>query len=274
MNKKLRFDDLEKVTELCCGRNEHQAAALYSDDKNMLRQLQGEPLEYLDLINMDVAANIVSGVSEKAFAIVHMANPIYVCYAKPYLKHLDKIDLSNTTIASNVELRNGTIQHCLDSGNMPDCIVAPGFEDYAKRLAKGLPQLKLVTVNVRQLPFMDLKMTRWGVVAQEEDNLPETLTGDKRLAWAIIKHARSYATVFIKDGETVVIKHSLHKPTDVFTGIDKPHDCIVATDYPFKNSNEALSLSYEQKQLLFPGMYFEGKKLANFTFMKFGHLRI
>lgn len=273
MNRKLRFD-LEKIIELRCGRNEHQAAALYSEDEDMLRQRQGDSLEYCDLINMDVAANIVSDVLEKAFAIVHMANPIYVCYNKPYLKHLDKIDLTHTVIASNAEFRSGTIQHCIDSGNMPSCIVAPTFESYALDLAKTLPQLKLVTVNVKQLPFVDLKMTRWGVIAQEEDNLSETLAGDKRLAWAIIKYAKSYAIAFVKDGETVVIKHSLHKPTDIFAGIEKPHDCTVATDYPFKNSNETLSLIYGQKQLLFPGMYFEGKKPANFTFMRFGHLKI
>lgn len=277
MNSKLHFD-LERTVELRCGRNEHQAAALYSDDPEMFDQVQGDKIGYYDFISMDVAADIVSEMGgEQAFAVVHMSNPIYTCLtSKAFYKALEagRVDLRGTAVATNQELRSGFMTFCAENNVMPDCVLAPTFEEYGLRIVKKeLPELKMFTVNVKHLPFVELKMTRWGIVAQEADNLSEGIEDPQQLlAWATIKYARSYSVAFVKDNETVLIKHSLHSPADIDDDI--PRRCIVATDFAFENAEELQPLLSKQKKVICPGMYFEGDKPGHVMFTKFGHLKV
>ena len=291
MNKKLRMVH-EKAYELKCGANEHQAAALYADDDaDVPRHVWGPSLTYYDLLDMDVAANIVAEFKDTAFAIVEMANPVFIFLTdNPYraLAHSAiNIDLNGKCIASNNEVRNGIITYFIESGNVPESIIAPSFEDYALELVKkNLPDIKLYTTNVRLITWTNIKATRWGILCQEVDDMQEDFVKDERIALAAVKHASSYAIAWVKDGATLAIKHSIHSIEEGLVNANyydrnkkkelSLYDAIVATDIPFRNEQEAMPLLKHKKTIIFPGTYFEADKALHkrVKLTKFNHLRL
>jgi len=294
MNKKLNIS-YEKSFELKCGTNEHQAAALYAgDEMDIPRKVSGGNLTYNDLLDMDVAANIVAEFKEQAFAITEMANPVCaflsVNPARVLLESAsDKINLNGKCIATNMKMGNGIIRYFMESGNVPESVVAPSYDDYGLELAvKNLPKLKVYNTNVRQMAFTEMRVTRWGILWQEADNIPEKLNNDEKLAWAVVKHARSYAVVWVKNNTTVRIMHSLNSINDAISNnmsemiytnyknkMFKLYDAIVATDIPFKNEQAAMPLIQKHKKtIIFPGTLYGDEPTKKLKLMKFNHLRL
>jgi len=293
MNKKLTLN-YEKAFELKHGENEHQAAALYvENDTDAPRHRFGPKLNYHDIINMHVASNIVSEFGEEqTFAVAELGNPVaaFVCVKRDHvdtvqeLLETQNLSLTGKCLATNNEFRNGLITYFIETGNVPESIIAPTIEDYAMRLiTKDLPLLKVYTTNIRQPVFTDLTMTRWGVVEQTTSRIKEDLEFDDKLAWAVVKNANSFAVVIVKDSMTLAIAHSCHNVEEIFDGrtdTSKLYYSIVATDYPFKNSDEAILLSYKMKKVIFPGYMFEetegkrNKDEGELVLTKYNHFRI
>ena len=293
MNKKLTLN-YEKAFELKHGENEHQSAALYvENDSDAPRHRFGPKLNYHDIINMHVGSNVVNEFGEEqAFAITELGNPIaaFLCVKRVHadtlqeLRETQGLNLSGKCLATNKEFTNGLVTYFTESGDVPESIIAPKIEDYAMKLiTKSLPLLKVYTTNIRQPVFTDLTMTRWGIVEQTTDRIKENLELDDRLAWAVVKNANSFAVAIVRNGMTLAIAHSCHYVTEIFNGrtnTSKLYDSIVATDYPFKDSDEAVLLSYRMKKVIFPGSMFakteekRAKDEGELVLTKYNHLKI
>lgn len=267
MNKKLNID-LGRILTLKCGRNEHQAAALYGDGTEApLDQLQGAPPSFYDLVDMELAGNIVSHFGEQTFAITRMNTPVAVIQSKHHIDSIAKYDLKHCSIACNREIRNGIITKILETKNYPNCLVAPSFEEYAQDLAKGkrkfpgdsgvpLPEdTKIFRTSVQQRPFGEIVETRWGYLVSEADNLPVELEGDEKLAWITLRYTKSYAIVAVKDGETIYIKSDLRQLEDF--QLDDWKRYIVATDWPM-TSEADVEVFGKAKRVLFTDSFYEG----------------
>ena len=270
MNKRM-YINAEKSLEFICGVNEHQAAALYSDDHFDLRKVWGESPSVYDIYNADIGLNLTSEIAQRYTAFIVFGNPIFIA---PFEKFKPNLELKHGVVVTNGMITNGIIQYFIKEKNYPSAIIGTSCEDYALELVKKhIPQLKIFVSTVGFQPHENIFVTRWGYILQEADNLKESniIELDEKIAYAVIKYSRSYSYAIIRDGISIEIKYCL--PTMKNVKLDYP-DAVIATDYPFKHSEEFVN-SINAKTLIFPETYYEDVKISeNVKLLKFNHFRI
>lgn len=217
------------------GENPHQLAAFYRTGEKRFGvttavQVQGKTLSYNNINDTDAAYELVAEFDPKrtaAVAIIKHANPCGVAEAKTlkeaYLKALrcDPVSAFGGIVALNRPLDAEAAEEIVKI--FTEVIIAPDATDEAKAivaekknlrllLAGGLPKPGDMGLTVRTVAGGFLAQTRdFGTVddidlevktrrqptAQEER--------DMMFAFRVVKHVKSNAIVFVKDGATVGI---------------------------------------------------------------------
>jgi len=271
MNKIMKLQ-LNKKLDLKCGRNPHQAAALYTDVEydnfNLLTSCQ---LTYEDMLDMDVGAKFVSEFHEPVIALVHHAEVIYATY-KSLQDYLYNI-LPECALVYSTEAGEGFLT--MDEKKVfPRLVLAPSYSEYALRVVEK-NNLKAVRTSIRQPAYLEYYLTRFGHVIGEEDDLPEdiaeTFNKEERLAYAITKHNKSWSFVLIKEGAIYVdsfcfdLKELQRKYEHL---ID---DAIVATDKPLAPAESDIFMP--AKTAIFPGENIE-EAPRSFKLLRYTHTRL
>jgi len=219
---------LWQVQELRYGENPHQRAALYGLTPDAMplggRLLQGKPLSYNNLLDLDAAWRAVGDFSAPTVVIVKHNNPCGVASADTLAEAFslalagDPVSAFGSVIAANRPFDEATTQALGDL--FVEAIAAPSFTASARALLARRARcrlLEMATVGAGLAPApWELRSVRQGILLQEPDVLnkeewrvvsgrPPTVEERESLefAWRVVKHVRSNAIVLARGQATV-----------------------------------------------------------------------
>jgi len=221
-----------KLQDLRYGENPHQMAAFYKDGTQQhglagLQQLQGKELSFNNILDLNVAVDIVREFDAPAAVIIKHNNPCGIAQDKTldkaYLKayKCDSLSAFGGIIGFNRPVDAKTAAAVIKSGFM-ECIVAPGFSEEAKGLFAAKKNLRLLVLDIFAVDQerYDFKKVSGGLLLQDKDNRklkieelkvvtkikPTKAQIDAMIfGWKLIKHVKSNAIVLIKGTQTIGI---------------------------------------------------------------------
>jgi phosphoribosylaminoimidazolecarboxamide formyltransferase/IMP cyclohydrolase len=219
-----------KTFDLRYGENPHQRAALYVDPAAGGRglasapQLQGKELSFNNLVDLEAAWRLVREFDEPTTVIIKHTNPCGVgsapTLAESYQRALDVDPVSafGSVIAINRRMEAETAEAMCKL--FVEAVVAPGYEPAAlERLGekKNLRLLDMLMTSGEE-EGLQLKAIGGGLLVQSPDTLGarpqdwkcvterQPTESERRglvFAWRIVKHVKSNAIVYAREGVLV-----------------------------------------------------------------------
>jgi len=211
------------------GENPHQQAAFYVDGSSRpgvatADQVQGKELSFNNLNDTDAAFELVAEFDEPACAIIKHANPCGVALgadlAGAYVRALacDPVSAFGGIIAVNRPLDGPAAREIAKL--FAEVVIAPAVDDDARAVLAEKKNLRVLATGAMPdpaQPGMTLRTLAGGYLLQTRDGLVvgEELTvatrraptdaemADLGFAFAVCKHAKSNAIVYVKDRATV-----------------------------------------------------------------------
>ena len=223
---------LEKQQDLRYGENPHQKAMFFREPGNTYpnvtnaMQLQGKELSYNNIMDADLAFELVKEFKEPVVAIIKHAVPCGVAIGKDVLSAYKKAYEADTKspfggiVAMN---RECTKELAVELNKIfLEIVIAPSFEEGAlEEFAKKENLRVLETGGVEQEPGeVTYKKVSGGMLVQEinrgklekkdlkqvsKKKVTDKQIDDMIFAWKVIKFVKSNAIVLAKDGVTVGI---------------------------------------------------------------------
>lgn len=274
---------LYPVQKLRYGENPHQEAALYgyAPRSGPLggEQLQGKPLSYNNLLDLDTAWRAAISFADPTVCIVKHLSPCGIASAEtleeafqPALAS-DPVSAFGGVIAAN-HIFNENISASL--GDLfVECIIAPGFSREALELLAERKNLRLVTMpDVEPNTLPEIRSITGGVLEQSidlgdpqpiswhiaTDRQPtEEETEALKFAWKACQHVKSNAIVFAKGRATVGIGGGQPNRVDCVhiagnRAGENSRGAVIASDafFPFPDSIEA-AVEYGITAIVHPG---------------------
>lgn len=247
-NSDVKNYSLKKINELQFGENTHQHAAVYESPKMVdFEIVSGRELTYNDILNMNVAVNIISEFYDvNAVAFVKRGKPCGVALGRTaydaYTKAFDCDPLSSFygIIGFSKAVDFDSAKH-IDSMSV-SVVVAPDFDEKAFELLKANSEIKLVKLNTplsdyKKFVDEEVRITPFGTLIQEpnrselDKDLFKVVTVQKPtseqiedaiFAWKVAKHAKSNAAVIAKDFKTIAIAQG---QTTSFAAVELALNC-------------------------------------------------
>ncbi len=252
------------------GENPHQRAALYRDGSGSgiagAHQLQGKELSYNNLVDLDAAWDLAQEFDEPATAIIKHTNPCGVAVGssllEAYRKALvaDPISAFGGVIGVNREINGDTAEEM--SSLFVEAIAAPTFTKEAVSHFSAKKNLRLVVVQPAS-PTRVLKQISGGMLLQDADN-PELSVANLKVAtrrapteeelncmlfaWKVVKHVKSNAIVYARDGQTLGIGAGQMSRVDAarfgaMKAVLPLEGCVAASDafFPFADGLEVVA---------------------------------
>jgi len=260
---------LVQVQALRYGENPHQAAALYAPRPEMGplggRLLQGKPLSYNNLLDLDAAWRAVASFSEPTVVIVKHLSPCGIASAEsleaayPPALESDPVSAFGGVIAVNRPVTLPLVEAI--GKQFVEAIVAPAFDEAAQAwLADHKPSCRLVQIGEAEPPSWELRSvqggfllqvpdrgdpegTAWQVVTRRE---PTSVEWEAlRFAWKAVQHVKSNAIVLARGRATVGIGGGLPSRVDAVRlaaakAGDRAQGAVMASDafFPFPDGVE------------------------------------
>ncbi|MBN1634769.1 MAG: bifunctional phosphoribosylaminoimidazolecarboxamide formyltransferase/IMP cyclohydrolase [Ignavibacteria bacterium] len=266
------FIHLKETRHLRYGENPHQYALLYKENfDEIFKVLHGKEISYNNLLDIEAALSIINEFRYDlpATVIVKHGNPCGIAVRE------NLTDSYTTAFETDTESPFGGIiifNRNLDFKTsqevdklFTEIILAPEFEKDAFELLSKKKNRRLIEFRFFENKF-DLKRITGGYLYQKKDNIvfnekelkfvtvrkpDEAMLKDALFAFKVVKHTKSNAVVFVKDGRTLGIGGGQPSRVDstkiaimksVQFGLNLKGS-IVASDafFPFADSIEVLS---------------------------------
>ncbi|HVL51446.1 MAG TPA: bifunctional phosphoribosylaminoimidazolecarboxamide formyltransferase/IMP cyclohydrolase [Actinomycetota bacterium] len=217
------FLKLDREMEMRYGENPHQPGAFYASTPPTWRQLWGKQMSFTNLLDFDAAWRLVNEFDEPAVAIIKHTNPCGVAIGKSveeaYIRALEADERSafGGIVAANRPIDGFAAKRVTEI--FTEIIIAPGFSQQGLETLKAKKNLR---VMLTQKPFanpIEVKSAAEGFLLQRVDELRNDKREDMIVAgsyepaeedWldllfgmAVVKHVKSNAVVFAKNGQTV-----------------------------------------------------------------------
>ncbi len=257
------------------GENPHQAGAFYADPEDEgisladCQVLQGKALSYNNIADADAAFALVRDFEAPAVVIVKHANPCGVAtgagQAETYerARAADSVSAFGGIAAFNRPLTAATAK--LIAETFMEVIIAPGFEDAARKILSAKKNLRLLLApGVEPVSSgLEFKRVNGGLLVQERDahmldrasckvvteRAPtEAEWNDMLFAWTVAKHVKSNAIVFAKSGVTLGVgAGQMNRVNSTRIAAEHGGEAIkgsaVASDafFPFRDGVDALA---------------------------------
>ena len=219
-----------KTLDLRYGENPHQRAALYVDPAAggrglaSARQLHGKELSFNNLVDLEAAWRLVGEFGEPTTVIVKHTNPCGVgsaaTLAESYQRALDADPVSayGSVIALNRPVDAETAEAMRKL--FVEAVVAPGYEPAALERLGGKKNLRLLDMSMAsgEEEGLQLKAIGGGLLVQSPDTLgacpqdwkcvterqpTESEMRGLVFAWRVVKHVKSNAIVYAREGVLV-----------------------------------------------------------------------
>ncbi len=265
---------LTKTQSLRYGENPHQSAGLYSADPHAGplggRLLQGKPLSYNNLLDVDAAWRAAESYSDPTVVIVKHLCPCGVATADsaadafaPALAS-DPVSAFGGVIAVNRPVDAAFAEKIREAKLFTEAIVAPSFSAEAKAyFAEKKKNCRLIALgdNVQPEAGLEIRSIKGGVLIQDRDmGDPETATwtvvserqptdqeeASLRTAWAAVNHVKSNGIVFAQGNATVGIGGGMSSRIDAVElaakkSAERASGAAMASDafFPFADGIEA-----------------------------------
>ncbi|MGE5403098.1 MAG: bifunctional phosphoribosylaminoimidazolecarboxamide formyltransferase/IMP cyclohydrolase [Ignavibacteriales bacterium] len=207
------------VQNLRYGENPHQSAALFGDFHKYFEIVHGKEISYNNIIDMVAAVDLVYELEKDSCAIIKHTNPCGAASGESvldsYTKALscDPVSAFGGIVAFNSEVDAETASKLNDI--FLEIVCAPSFSEEAMSLLAKKKNRRIVKVlKSPSDETLDIKSVPGGIIAQQKDrsvlkpeelktvtakHIEETQMQDLFFAWAICKHTKSNAIVFVKD---------------------------------------------------------------------------
>jgi len=180
---------LRKLTDLRYGENPHQKAALYAPPKVTGplggEQLQGKPLSYNNLLDLDAAWRAATAFERPTIAIIKHLGPCGIASADtlteafPLALAGDPVSAFGSVIAANRTFDGSTARSL---GNLfIEAIVAPAFTAEAREALSARKGCRLVVLSQAVPDTVEIRSIRGGFLIQERDQ------GD-HAEWQVVTH--------------------------------------------------------------------------------------
>jgi len=227
---------LSKIRDLRYGENPHQKAAFYRDAGAEIpaslisaKQLHGKGLSFNNLLDLNVALEIVAEFEGPAACIIKHNTPCGVAASKNikkaflYALDCDRMSAFGGIIGLNRKVDGSTASEISKAGFI-ECIIAPGYDKKAAVILKKKKNLRILDVSIKSSDAtaggLDIKRIKGGILLQETDGQDlkkEALriVTKKRptkheidslyFAWKVVKYVKSNAIVLCKGTKTVGI---------------------------------------------------------------------
>ena len=226
--------EYRRQREMRYGENPHQRAAFYVEavrgeaSISTARQLQGKALSYNNVADADAALECVRVFAPPACVIVKHANPCGVAVAEDCLTAYERAFSTDPSsafggiISLNRPLSADIAKAILDR-QFVEVVIAPFVEPDALRVMAAKPNVRLLAcgdLDAAHRPALDSKSVNGGLLVQDRD-LGEIEDGDLEVvtrrapsaaeradllfAWKVVKHVKSNAIVYCRDGMTIGI---------------------------------------------------------------------
>lgn len=269
------------IQKLRYGENPHQQAAFYiSSDRpgvTSAKQVQGRELSYNNISDTDAAIEAVAEHADPACVIVKHANPCGAAVGRTLVEaYSSAFDCDRTSAFGGIVALNRPVDQATAEAItqiFTEVVIAPGADDAARRVFAARPNLRLLTIDRMPDPQthrLSVKTVSGGMLVQECDSgiiMPDQLrTVTKReptpeemedmlFAWRIVKHAKSNAVIYARNGATVGIgagqtsrvdatRSAARKAYDMYKTLGLPetptNGSVVASDafFPFADGVE------------------------------------
>lgn len=223
-----------KLADLRYGENPHQQAAFYADKNasngslGAAQLIQGKPLSYNNLLDADAALDAVKSFTlDKAVCvIVKHASPCGIALGEhpldAYLKAFQSDPLSayGGIIAFNQTLSAEVAKAILER-QFVEVIIVPAISAEANIVLAHKENIRVLTTgswSAANAFRLNMKKIDGGILVQEQDSFApdnyefKTVTRhqpseqqmhDLLFAWLAVKHVKSNAIVYAKDGATI-----------------------------------------------------------------------
>jgi len=214
------------------GENPHQKAALYVDGTDTrpsvarARKVQGKDLSYNNLMDADAAFECVAEFDEPAAVIVKHMNPCGVALGESaedaYRRAFacDPVSAFGGIVAINSHLSPGLASKLAEI--FLEVVVAPSADDEALSILAAKPNVRVLltgTMPERDSGQRVVRSISGGLLVSTSDNKildgdVKTVTkraptaaelSDMAFAFTVVKHVKSNAIVYVKNGATVGI---------------------------------------------------------------------
>lgn len=219
---------LPKSQGLRYGENPHQKAAVYGNQSEYIDCFHGKQLSYNNFTDVDAALNLIADFKDDkpTCAIFKHTVPCGVAMADQLSEAWDKAFATDTMspfggiVVVNQELDLDTA-HKIDE-IFTEIVIAPSYSKEAHELLSQKKKRRLI----RMKKFVDVKRTRsfksifGGALSQDADfktisaeelkTVTDRRPSDQEIkdllfAWKVVKHIKSNAIVYAKDGQTIGI---------------------------------------------------------------------
>jgi phosphoribosylaminoimidazolecarboxamide formyltransferase/IMP cyclohydrolase len=218
-----------KIMDLRYGENPHQRAALYLNPAAggrglaAARQLQGKELSFNNLVDLEAAWRLVREFDQPTTVIIKHTNPCGAACAPTLVESyqraldVDPVSAFGSVIALNAPLDVETATAM--SKLFVEAVVAPRFQPAALEALAEKKNLRLIEMPAAgDEEGLQLKAIGGGLLAQSPDSLTASPQDWKCVterqpseaemrglvfAWRVVKHVKSNAIVYAREGVLV-----------------------------------------------------------------------
>lgn len=222
-----------KQMDLRYGENPHQRAAYYrragakSHLLGDIEQLQGKELSFNNLLDLEAARAIAREFEQAACVIIKHNNPCGVAvgtdaagaYGKAFA--CDPVSAFGGILAFTTTVDKAAAEAV--SKQFAEVIFAPSFTDEALQIFSSKENLRLLQGDdsvLKGVETRDVRQVAGGVLVQDVDSVitdrdqmdvataaqpTDQQFADMQFAWKVMRHVKSNAIVYAKDGATVGI---------------------------------------------------------------------
>jgi phosphoribosylaminoimidazolecarboxamide formyltransferase/IMP cyclohydrolase len=219
-----------KAFDLRYGENPHQKAALYVNPSAAGRglacagQIQGKELSFNNLVDLEAAWRLAQEFTEPTTAIIKHTNPCGIATATTlrasYERALavDPVSAFGSVIAFNQRVDSAAAEALAKL--FVEAVIAPGYEQVALQRLSGKKNLRLMDMSATTGDEygLQLKSIGGGLLVQTPDTQAadpahwkcvtdrQATEAEERaliFAWRVVKHVKSNAIVYARDGVLV-----------------------------------------------------------------------
>ncbi|MBN2096815.1 bifunctional phosphoribosylaminoimidazolecarboxamide formyltransferase/IMP cyclohydrolase [Candidatus Peregrinibacteria bacterium] len=264
---------VQKISDLRYGENPHQKAGFYKDHNHAGQAcipnadvLQGKELSYNNIMDADAALSLVREFNDPCVAFIKHANPCGIAVAKNINDAFinayegDPKSAFGGVIAFNRSCTADLAETI--TGKFFEIVLAPDFEPDAIEIFKKKPNLRVLKLGeIRPeeagetyrkvsggLLVQDLDTKR--IIKEDLKVMTKRAPTDQEMkdllfGWHVVKHVKSNAIVFAKNGMTVGIGAGQMSRVDavelaIKKSLNREDGSVMASDafFPFPDSVE------------------------------------